>query len=147
MRAKRPAEEPTRISQEWPLKLLTLTNGTIKTVRIRYFNQETWATEEQAREYVAAFLANKSPDAFGFQIWSQLVGTPEIECIVEFTDEHRQNLRAEGKDCREGRLLIWMTESCFRDATGRWWFVNAFDHFHRFHPKGNRGNAKGAKSK
>ena len=30
----------------------------------------------------------------------------------------------------------------FRDATGRWWFVNAFDHFHRSHPKGNRENAK-----
>jgi hypothetical protein len=75
------------------------------------------------------------------------VPVPEIECIVQFTDEHRQKLLAENKGCREGRLLIWKTESCFRDATGRWWFVNAFDQFHRSHPKGNRALAKEAKSK
>jgi hypothetical protein len=117
----------------------TLTKGTIKTVRIRYFNKKTWATEEQAREYVAGFLAHDSreQDVFGFQIWSESVGVPEIECLVDFTDEYREKLRNEQKPCREGRLLIWTTESCFRDATGRWWFVNAFDHFHRFHPKGD----------
>jgi len=125
----------------------TLFAGTIKTVRIRYFNKETWATEAQARAYVAGFLAHKSLSVFGFQIWSQGVGVPEIECIVEFTDAYRKKLLAENKPCREGRLLIWNTESCFRDATGRWLFVDAFDHFHRSHPKGNRDNARAAKSK
>jgi hypothetical protein len=128
-------------------KFHALNYGTIKTVRIRYFNKETWKSEKEAREYVAGFLGNKSSAVFGFQIWSQGVGVPEIECIVEFTDEHRKKLLAENKECREGRLLIWNTESCFRDATGRWFFVDAFDQFHRSHPKGNRENAKGAKSK
>jgi hypothetical protein len=130
-----------------PVRFHALTDGTIKTVRIRYFNKETWKSEKEVREYVAGFLRNKFSAVFGFQIWSQVVGVPEIECIVEFTDEHRQRLRAAHKECREGRLLIWNTESCFRDAAGRWWFVDAFDQFHRSHPKGNREIVKGAKSK
>ena len=67
---------------------------------------------------------------------------PEIEGVVEFTDEYRNKLFAEKKDCREGRLLIWNTEACFRDATGRWYFVTAFDQFHRSHPKGDRSLVK-----
>ena len=135
-------------AQELPKTLHALTNGTIKTVRIRYFNKDTWATEEQAREYVAKFLAHKSLDAYlGSYPWSQGVGAPEIECLVDFTDEYRKKLRDEQKPSHEGRLLLWNTESCFRDATGRWWFVSAYDHFHGSHPKGIRENAKGAKSK
>ena len=121
-----------------------MTQGTIKTVRIRYFNKKTWATEKQAREYIAGFLAHESQEAFGFQIWSQEVLVPEIECLVDFTDEYEQKLRDGQKSCREGRLLIWNTESCFRDATGRWWFVSAFDHFHTSHPKGDRKLSKSA---
>ncbi|HVX15787.1 MAG TPA: hypothetical protein VHC22_31685 [Pirellulales bacterium] len=124
-----------------------LTEGTIKTVRIRYFNKDTWAADEAARDYVAGFLANESLGVFGFQIWSQGVGVPEIECVIEFTDEHRKQLLEEQKPCLEGRLLIWNTEACFRDATGRWWFVNAFDHFHRSHPRGDRKLAKPVKEK
>ena len=126
-----------------------MTQGTIKTVRIRYFNKKTWATEKQACEYVAGFLAHKSEEVFGFQVWSQGVGVPEIECFIDFTDEYKQKLRDEGKPCREGqgRLLIWQTESCFRDASGRWWFVSAFDHFHTSHPEGNRELSKSAKPK
>lgn len=135
------------IKMESPIKFHTLTAGTIKSVRIRYFNKETWASEKDARDYVAGFLGNKSSEVFGFPIWSQSVGVPEIECLVEFTDEYRKKLLGERKGCREGRLLIWNTECCFRDATGRWYFVNAFDHFHRAHPKGDRKNAKGVKSK
>ncbi len=122
-----------------------MTQGTIKTVRIRYFNKRTWATEELAREYVAGFLAHESQEVFDFQIWSQGVGVPEIECLVDFTDEYREKLRNDKKPCREGRLLIWNTESCFRDATGRWWFVSAFDHFHSSHPKGDRKFSKNPK--
>jgi hypothetical protein len=136
------AQEKLLAAKEYPVKFHTLTAGTIKTVRICYFNKETWATEAQARAYVAGFLGNKSSAVFGFQIWSQGVGVPEIECIVEFTDEHRKKLLAENKECREGRLLIWNTESCFRDANGRWFFVDAFDYFHSSHPKGDRKLSK-----
>lgn len=120
------------------IKFHALTAGTIKRVRIRYFNKETWKSDKEASKYVAGFLGNQSSGVFGFQIWSQDVGVPEIECIVEFTDEHREKLVAQNKPCREGRLLIWNTEVCFRDATGRWYYVTAFDQFHRAHPKGDR---------
>jgi hypothetical protein len=141
------AQEEALAVKEFPVKFHTLTAGTIKSVRIRYFNKETWSTEKEAREYVAGFLGNKASEVFGFQVWSQTVGVPEIECIVEFTEEYRKKLLADKKDCREGRLLIWNTESCFRDGTGRWYFVSAFDQFHRAHPKGNRDLIKGAKPK
>ena len=129
----------------------SLAGGTIKTVRVRYFNKQTWATEEQAGAYVAGFLAHPKLDAFEFQVWSQGVGVPEVECVIEFTDAHRREIRDAGKVKgplpREGRLLLWNTEACFRDATGRWWFVSAFDHYHAAHPKGNRNLSKGAKGK
>lgn len=144
---KATAKEETLAAKEYPVKFHTLTEGTIKKVRIRYFNKDTWASEKDAREYVVGFLANEASGVSGFQIWSQGVGVPEIECIVEFTDEHRKKLLAERKGCREGRLLIWHTESCYRDATGRWYFVYAFDQFHRAHPKGNRELVQGAKAK
>lgn len=118
------------------------TVSTIKTVRIRYFNKKTWKSEKQAREYVRGFLANKSSGVYSFQIWSQGVGVPEIECLVDFTDEYRKKLRDEQKPCNTGRLLIWNTEACFRDATDRWWFVTVFDYYHRAHPKGDRRLAK-----
>jgi hypothetical protein len=122
--------------------LREMTDGRVKTVRVRYFNRQTWPTEKQAREYVGGFLAQKSLDVYGFQVWSQGVGVPELECFIEFTDEYRRKLREDEKPYRDGRLLIWQTESCFRDATGRWWFVNAFDYFHGCHPKGNRELSK-----
>ena len=143
---KATAQEGVLAAREHPIKFRTLTAGTIKSVRIRYFNKETWASEKDARDYVAGFLGNKASEVFGFQIWSQGVEVPEIECFVEFTDEYRKKLLAEKKRCREGRLLIWNTECCFRDAGGRWYFVSAFDQFHRAHPKGNRELANGAKS-
>ncbi|MCH9656596.1 MAG: hypothetical protein K0U86_09985 [Planctomycetes bacterium] len=67
---------------------------------------------------------------------------PEIECFIEFTDEYRYKLYKKEKPCRQGRLLIWHTESCYRDATSSWWFVSAFNHFHKYHPKGDRKLAK-----
>ena len=128
----RPAEGP-------PRTLHAMTDGTIKTVRIRYFNRAAWASEAQAREYVAGFLADTTLEGFDFQIWSQMVGRPELECVVEFTDAYLEKLRPTGRPVqREGRLLIWNTESCFRDATGRWRFVTAFNYFHKAHPNGDR---------
>lgn len=138
------------LAKDWPahFHFQDLTAGTIKTVRIRYFNTKSWATEEQARDYVAAFLAHKSLPVYGFsQPWSQDVGVPEVECLIDFTDQHRKELLDENRPCREGRLLLWYTECCYRDATGRWWFVGLFDHFHRYHPKGNRDLAKKPQSR
>jgi len=86
-------------------------------------------------------------DAYDFQIWSQEVGVPEVECVIEFTDAHRLKLSGEKKHSDDGRLLIWGTEACFQDATGRWWFVAAYDHYHANHPKGNRDLIKGSKIK
>ncbi len=122
--------------------LHTLTDGKIKSVRIRYYNKDVWTTEEQAQAYVRSYLAAKTTELYGFQIWSQSVGIPEIECFVEYTDEYRNKRHEQNKHCIEGRLLLWNTESCFCDASGRWWYVSAFDHFHKHHPKGNRELAK-----
>ena len=115
-------------------------DGTIKAVRMRYFNNETWATEKEAKDYLSNLLTHESLRVYDFEIWSlSPPGVPEIECIIEFGEEHLAELNERGiKGHREGRLLIWHTEACFRDATGTWNFVTAFDHFHRFHPKGNR---------
>ncbi len=146
---KATAQEETLMAKgEIPIKFTSLTDGTIKSVRIRYFNSKTWATEKDVREYVAGMLKNKASEAFRFQVWSQgTPGSPEIECIVEFTEEHRKKLLAENKGCAEGRLLIWETTCCYCDATGNWSFVTLFDQFHRSHPKGNRGLVKEAKPK
>jgi hypothetical protein len=139
------AQEQWKAGPNDAQSLFALTGGTIKTVRVRYFNKNTWATEDQARDYVRGFLDHKSLGISSHQVWSQGVGVPEIECIVEFTEEHQRKLRELKLPCRDGRLLIWKTVSCFRDALGRWWFVNAFDHFHRAHPEGNRKLARGEK--
>ena len=139
------AQEEALIAKWGTIKFTSLTDGTIKSVRIRYFSSKTWATEKDVREYVAGMLKNKASDAFRFQVWSQgTTGSPEIECIVEFTEEHRKKLLAENKGCAEGRLLIWDTRCCFRDATGNWSFVTLFDQFHRSHPKGDRSLVKEA---
>jgi hypothetical protein len=142
------AQEEALIAKgEIPIKFTSLTDGTIKSVRIRYFSKKIWATEKEAQEYVAGMLKNKASDAHRFQVWSQGAVTPEIECIVEFTEEHRKKLFADNKGCAEGRLLFWDTRCCYRDATGTWSFVTMFDQFHRSHPKGDRRLVKEAKPK
>ena len=120
-------------------KLSDLVGDSIKTVRVRYFSQASWAGEKEVREYIAGLLTNKLTGCFTFQIWSQVVGEPEIECLVDFTDDYRHKvLYTEHKPYQEGRLLIWGTAACFRDATGRWWFVSLVDYFRSHHPSGNR---------
>ena len=121
--------------------LESLAGNKIKTVRIRYYDKKTWASKEQVSKYVAGFLTRKLP-AGRYPVWSEGLAMPEIECIVEFTDEYRKKLFAERQPCHEGRLLLWETESCFRDATGKWWFIGLFDYFHKFHPKGSRELAR-----
>lgn len=117
--------------------LESLAGNKIKTVRIRYYDKKTWASKEQVSKYVAGFLTRKLP-AGRYPVWSEGLAMPQIECFVEFTDEYRNRLFAERQPCHEGRLLMWGTESCFRDATGKWWFIGLFDYFHRFHPTGTR---------
>jgi hypothetical protein len=92
------AQEKALLAKEYPVKFPTLIAGTIKSVRIRYFNKETWASEKEARDYVAGFLGNKASEVYGWQIWSQGVEVPEIECIVEFTDEYRKKLFRRRRD-------------------------------------------------
>lgn len=118
--------------------LSDLVGDSIKTVRVRYFSRASWASEKGVREYIAGALTNRLTACYSFQIWSQMVAEPEIECLIDFTDDYRNRVFAEHKGYREGRLLIWQTEACFRDGTGRWWFVTLFDYFHGHHPSGNR---------
>lgn len=116
-----------------------LVGDSIKTVRVRYFSAASWPNEKPVREYVAGVLTNKLTECYTFQIWSQGVAEPEIECLIDFTDDYRNKATlAEHKPYHEGRLLVWGTAACFRDATGRWWFVSLFDYFHGHHPSGNR---------
>ncbi len=134
------AQKPLELNaQNFPKTFHAMSEGTIKTVRVRYFNKATWAKEEAASEYLTGFLADTKTGVFSFQIWSQLVGTPEIDCVVEFSDDYLKKLRQENTSCHsEGRLIIWNTEACFRDSAGRWWFLNMFDYFHQAHPNGTR---------
>jgi len=119
--------------------LSDLVGDSIKTVRVRYFSRASWASEKQVREYIAGALTNRSTQCYSFQIWSQMVAEPEIECLIDFTDGYRNKVTlAEHKPYHEGRLLIWQTEACFRDGDGRWWFVSLFDYFHSHHPAGDR---------
>jgi hypothetical protein len=117
--------------------LSELMGSSIKTVRVRYFSPSTWIGEHQ-RDYLAGLLTNKFTASYTFQIWSQLVGEPEIECLIDFTDECRNKVYAEHKLYHEGRLLIWGTVACYRDAAGRWWYVTLFDYYHAHHPSGQR---------
>ena len=111
----------------------------VKALRVQYFNPESWKTEDQVRAYLGALTTNQFTELYGFQVWSEGVGTPEIECLVDFNEEYqREVLAQEHKACHQGRLLLWQTEACFRDGTGRWWFVTVFDHFNRHHPLGDR---------
>jgi hypothetical protein len=99
---------------------------TLQTVTVRYFNTNTWASEKQVSDYLAGLFPDKRTETYTFQIWSQLVTDPEIECVLTF------------KDGRQGRLLLWGTAACVRDDMGKWWFVSTFDYFHGKHPEGNR---------
>ncbi len=119
-------------------KLSNLVGDSIQIVRIRYFSTNSWASETQARDYIAGLLTDKLASCSNAQTWSETVGVPQIECLIDFTDSYRSKLQLEHKRYYEGKLLVWNTEACFRDATGKWWFVNIFDYFHSRHPSGDR---------
>jgi hypothetical protein len=105
--------------------LAQVLSNTLDTVTVRYFGN-VWTNQAQVGAYLAGIFADAHTDTYTFQIWQQWVGTPEIECLLQF------------KNQQQGRLLLWDTACCVRDATGKWWFVSTFDYFHRKHPKGNR---------
>ncbi len=116
-------------------KLSDIVGDSIQTVRVRYFSTNTWANEAQVRDYIAGLLTDKLATCSDLQIWSEGVGTPQIDCLIDFTDSYRSKLH---RRYYEGKLLVWNTEACFREATGKWWFVNIFDYFHSHHPSGER---------
>jgi hypothetical protein len=111
--------------------LAKVLGDSVQLVSVRYFSSE-WSEKKQVSAYLTGLLADQRTEAYTFQIWSQGVGEPEIECLLTF------------KNHKQGRLLLWGTTACVRDDAGKWWFVSAFDYFHRKHPKGDRSLAKTA---
>ena len=109
--------------------LAKLLGDSVQSVKVRYYSKK-WADPKQVSDYLAGLLSVDSTETYTFQIWSQGVDEPEIECALIF------------KDQKKGRLLIWGTVACVRDSAGKWWFVSIFDYFHAKHPQGKRELAK-----
>lgn len=119
------AQQQEKVNPRSHGTLAQVLSNTLDTVTVRYFNNG-WTNQAQVRAYVAGIFADAHTETYTFQIWQQGVGAPEIECLLQF------------KNQQQGRLLLWDTACCVRDANGKWWFVSTFDFFHRKHPKGNR---------
>ena len=118
------------------LTLPKLVQDAIEKVQVRYANPKVWTDRQHAdvKNYLSRLLSSESSSCYAFQIWSQSVGIPEIDCLIEFNQAYLQRLPAEKKFSRVGRLIIWKTEACYRDGTGRWWYVSNYDNYHRWHP-------------
>ena len=108
--------------------------GKFKSANMRYFDAETWETQKQAKQYLTGYLKREDIQISSRVRWSQGVGIPEIECSIEFADDYRNS--TDGK-FRYGKLLIWNTVACFRDANGTWHFLTNGDYFHLHHPDGD----------
>jgi hypothetical protein len=108
--------------------LAKVLGDTVESAKVRYFSN-VWTNEKQVSEYLAGLLANDRTKTYTFQIWQQALTMPEIECQVTY------------KNHQEGRLLLWDTCACVRDATGKWWFVSLFEYYHAKHPDGTRSLA------
>jgi len=111
--------------------LAKLLGDSVQSMTVHYFS-DVWTDKKQVSDYLVGLLADDSTETYTFQIWSQVVGEPEIECSLTF------------KNQKQGRLLLWGTTACVCDSTGKWWFVSVFDYFHRKNPKGDRSLAKKA---
>jgi hypothetical protein len=96
----------------------------VQTITVQYASKE-WADKELT-QYLAGLIAATSTATYTFQIWSQLVLEPEVECAIRF------------KDQKQGKLLLWDTCGCYQDSQGRWWFLSLFDYYHANHPHGTR---------
>jgi hypothetical protein len=108
--------------------------GKFESVNIRYFDAETWKTQKQVKQYLLGFLKRDDIRVFSHVPWAQGVGVPEIECSIEFKDDYRKST---DRKFRYGKLLIWNTVACFRDANGTWHFLTNGDYFHLHHPAGD----------
>ena len=106
----------------------------IESASIRYFDADIWKSEEQVGKYLQGFLKRKDMKVFNYPFWAQGVGIPEIECTVKFNDEYRKSSERKFK---YGKILIWNTVACFRDANGIWHFLSNGKHFYLHHPKRN----------
>ena len=69
------------------VSLFPLLRDSVKALRVQYFNKESWKTEDQVRAYLGALTTNRFAEVYGFQVWSELVGTPEIDCLVDFSED------------------------------------------------------------
>ncbi len=110
----------------------TLNHGTlakqmadsVQTITVQHASKE-WSDKELT-QYLTGLLTDTSTATYTFQIWSQLVLEPEVECAIRF------------KDQKQGKLLLWDTCGCYQDPQGRWWFLSLFDYYHANHPHGTR---------
>ncbi|MDH4475025.1 MAG: hypothetical protein QE274_01000 [Verrucomicrobiaceae bacterium] len=100
----------------------------VQTITVHYASKD-W-TNDELNKYLLGLLTDTTTATYTFQIWSQVLTTPEVECTLHF------------KDQKQGRLLLWQTCGCFQDPQGRWWFLSLFDHYHTHHPLGTRRNPK-----
>lgn len=138
------AHDQPMVKVEPGATLAKLFGNAIEKVQVRYVDAKVWpdADHQKVKAYLTSILASEHSEYYSFQIWSQGVGVPEIECLIEFNLDYKKRLAAEKKGYRAGRLLVWKTEACFRDGTGRWWFVNNYHNYHRAHPQGQRNLSK-----
>jgi hypothetical protein len=124
----REAEQQAKVDPNSHGTLTQVLGDTLQTVTVRYFSN-VWTDQKQVSDYLVGLLVDQRTATFTFQIWSQGVGVPDIECILTF------------KNHRQGKLLVWDTTACVLDDTGKWWFVSVFDYYHQKHPKESKSPA------
>jgi hypothetical protein len=100
----------------------------VQTITVQYASKD-W-TDKELNQYLVGLLTDNATATYTFQIWSQMLTTPEVECSIHF------------KDQKQGKLLLWQTCGCYQNSQGRWWFLTLFDYYHRNHPHGTRSNDK-----
>jgi hypothetical protein len=108
--------------------------GKFESASIRYFDVETWETKSQVKQYLMEYLKCEDTQIFSCVPWAQGVGVPEIECSIRFKDDYRKST---DRKFRYGKLHIWKTVACFRDADGVWHFLTNAEHFRLHHPQGD----------
>jgi hypothetical protein len=116
---------PAESDRGRPGPLTALFGDTVQTIAVRYFSDK-WSGKKQVSDYLSGLLADGRTEAYTYQVWSQGVGEPEIECLLHF------------KKGEQGRLLLWGNVGCLRDNANRWWFVVFSDYYHGKHPDGTR---------
>lgn len=108
---------------------------------MRYFDTEIWDSEKEVADYLHQLFASADVKAYGGQIWAQPVFTPEIECILEFTDAELLAIWRDKIPVHQGKLLVWGPVACYRDGRGKWSFLSCYTLYKASHP--SRPNAPG----